>query len=71
MVDAIGALSTAKDLENALIEKNYLEVYATDNPQIVNVMNKLREATNEHRKRISEAFDEAKKRGGGSDVAVG
>jgi rubrerythrin len=71
-VEPLQAMSIAHDLENALIEKNYLDVREADTEEMKKLVSKLREATGEHRNRIAEALNEARKRPApGTDVAMG
>ena len=59
-LEMLQALSIALDIENGLIEKDYLDVYDTDNDEIQIVFNALREASRKHRKRIAELLEEFK-----------
>ena len=56
------ALSIAKDIENALLDKNFFEVFEADSEDMANVLNALIEASGEHRDRVLEKLDEVSNR---------
>jgi hypothetical protein len=60
VLDPIQALSMARDLENSLIEKNYLAVYDADSIEMKRVFNALQEGTTQHRARLNEMIAQAK-----------
>ena len=71
-VEPVNALSIAHELENSLIEKKHLDWFETDNADIKGVISRLHEATSEHRKRIADELEKAKKAGEApGDTAVG
>jgi len=61
VIQPIEALARALDIENALIEKNYLAIYETDNLEMKQVFSALQEGTKQHRERISDLLKEIKK----------
>lgn len=52
------ALAIAVDIESALLEKNFFEVFESDSVEIKNTFNKLARATAEHRERVKRAMEE-------------
>lgn len=52
------ALAIAVDIESALLEKNFFEVFESDSVEIKNTFNKLARATIEHRERVKRAMEE-------------
>ncbi len=53
-ISLLGALSIAADLENALLEKDFLDVYETDDEELKNMLNSLRNATAAHRQKVND-----------------
>jgi rubrerythrin len=51
------ALSMAKDLEDALIERRYFEVFGEDGPELTRLLTTLQEETEAHRRRVGEALE--------------
>lgn len=54
------ALSTARDIENGLIEKKFFEVFEGDPVKLKHVLLNLATSTKEHYNRIEKAWKEAK-----------
>ncbi|MBN1393341.1 MAG: hypothetical protein JW947_11150 [Sedimentisphaerales bacterium] len=52
--ELINALSTALDLEKALIENKYFEVFEGDSKETIRTLASLARSTREHRQRIQE-----------------
>lgn len=52
------ALAIALDIENALLEKNFFEVFDTDSAEIKATFVNLAKATEEHRIRVKKALEE-------------
>lgn len=52
------ALALSLDLEGALLEKNFFQVYESDSVHVQQVFSRLREQTLEHRQRIQVKLDE-------------
>lgn len=65
-ITQVAALSMALSLENGLIEKGFFEVFENDSPQFSELLQKLSEATKDHRERMKLAWDEVR---GGSQAA--
>jgi rubrerythrin len=53
----INALSIALDLERALLEHKYFEVFASDDPQIVRTLQLLQESTRSHLQKVQHLWD--------------
>jgi len=51
------AASIALDIENALLDRKFLEIYETDDEELVKVLNGLSEATKAHQGRVREFLD--------------
>jgi len=51
------ALSTAKDLEDALIERKYFEIFEDDGPELTRLLERLATETEAHRRKVSEAWE--------------
>jgi hypothetical protein len=56
-VSAVEALSVARDLESALIERNFYDVVEADSADVKRVWRALAESTQAHRARIAEAWE--------------
>jgi rubrerythrin len=50
-----GALSVAIDLEDALIERRYFEIFEDDTPELKELLRSLEAETEEHRQRLGKA----------------
>jgi hypothetical protein len=59
-IPLIKALSTAVYLEQALIEKNYFEVFESDNAQTKHILSLLAEGTRKHYEKLRAAWQEHK-----------
>ena len=55
------ALSIALDLERAMIEEDYFRMFTSEEARFSTVMNKLKNATETHKKRLEAAIDKAKR----------
>jgi hypothetical protein len=55
------ALSTALDVENALIEKSWFDIMQTDSDSVVINLNRLRNALKQHRDKITQALTALRK----------
>jgi len=51
------ALSTAKDLEDALIERKYFEIFEDDGPELTRLLERLATETEAHRRKVTEAWE--------------
>lgn len=51
------ALVAALDIENALLEKNFLEVFDTDDEELKTLLNNLQISTTDHKTRIEKALE--------------
>lgn len=60
-VTSLTALSVAKDLESALLEKEFFKVADEARPETRAVLNRLVAATEVHWRTVSEALDQAKR----------
>lgn len=61
-ITPIYALSIANDIENALIDKSFFEVFETDSEEMAAILTALLEASRDHRDRVSEMLEEARGR---------
>ena len=64
----LSALSVASDIEHALLEKKFLEIYTSDDERVAKTIETLQAATNAHRIMIDEYLDRMRQYG---DTAVG
>jgi len=55
------ALGIAFDIENALIESRWFEIYKTDQPSLRFSLKRLQDATNNHKQKLAEAILAAQK----------
>lgn len=51
------ALSTAKDLEEGLIERKYFEIFEDDGPELMKLLERLAGETEAHRRKVTEAWE--------------
>ena len=58
----VEALSTALDLEEALIERRYLEPMETDSAELRSLLQRLSEETAEHRAQVRQAWETERQR---------
>ena len=59
----LSALSIASDIEHALIEKKFLEVYDSDDEHVKKTLTALFKATDAHRKRVDEFLNKVRQAG--------
>lgn len=52
------ALATARDLEEALIERKFYEVFEGDDPVLARLLRRLAAETDEHRRRVQAAWEQ-------------
>jgi len=57
------ALTTAADIEGALMEKDFLSIYETDNEDLKETLDWLVEATREHKRKIDDLIAEVRQSG--------
>lgn len=63
-INGIIALSTCVDLEDALIEKKFFEIFESDAPEVKQFLQKLSVETTEHRQQARLALEQERKRAG-------
>jgi len=56
-ISLLAALSTSKDLEDALIERRYFEMLEEDGPELTQLLSTLAEETETHRRKVAEAWE--------------
>ena len=56
-VSLMEALSTARDLEDGLIERKYFEVFEDDGPELMKLLARLAGETEAHRRKVAEAWE--------------
>lgn len=57
-ISLINALSLAWDIENALMERKYFEIFEGDSVELKHVLTNLADSTKDHRDRVKRALDE-------------
>ena len=57
-ISLINALSLAWDIENALMERKYFEIFEGDSVELKHVLTDLADSTKNHRDRVKRALDE-------------
>jgi len=56
-VSLMQALSTAKDLEDGLIERKYFGIFEDDGPELTRLLERLAAETEAHRRKVTEAWE--------------
>ncbi|HUU54800.1 MAG TPA: hypothetical protein VMY87_07765 [Armatimonadota bacterium] len=56
-VSLMQALSTAKDLEDELIERKYFGIFEDDGPELTRLLERLAAETEAHRRKVTEAWE--------------
>jgi len=64
----LNAVSLAVDIENALIDRKFLEIYETDDEDLKSVLNALIEATKSHRERVVSLLNDVRQSEGPAAV---
>ena len=59
-ISLLYALSIANDIENALIDRKFFEIYETDSDEMVTILNALTEASREHRDRVVDLLNKVR-----------
>ncbi|MFH1675580.1 MAG: ferritin family protein [bacterium] len=62
-IDISYAAAIAREVESALIDRKFFEIFDTDSTALQDTLTALQNATKEHRKKVDEFFDEIKKAG--------
>jgi rubrerythrin len=56
-VSLMEALSTARDLEDGLIERKYFGIFEDDGPELTKLLERLAVETEAHRRKVTEAWE--------------
>ncbi|KKK75464.1 hypothetical protein LCGC14_2873440, partial [marine sediment metagenome] len=66
-LDIVNVLAIVLDIEKALIERKFFEIFETDSVEIKHLLDKLGRATEEHIRRVEGKLEEEKQKAQGGE----